>query len=134
MKRIICLVLITIFSLSVCACGAQDNQKDLTISDITNMTVDELKQFYNAEEYVGTPVVERTSVISGGKDAETFRVTRRIYDEEQSKTIFTKEYIVENTIKMHECMWYYPCIFVDNNTPDDYEDDQFVFVFNKVGY
>ena len=151
------MILLAVLSLSLVACGGDkstsaDNtnteteengsvtsqttekdlvNKDLTYSDLVNMTVDEMKQYYNADELIGTPTIKMNYVSSKGKGAETFRVSREIYDDNGTIT-FEKEYYIENTIGLGECLCPCYCIFVDNNTPDDYEDDQFAFVFYWV--
>lgn len=139
MKKKIVLILATLMCVSLCACGGSKTtsdkkdlvNKDLTISDLENMTVDEMKQYYNADELIGTPTIESQYVSSKGSDAETFSVSREIYNDRAALT-FEKEYYIENTIGLGECICKKYCIFVDNNTPDNYEDDQFAFVFYWV--
>lgn len=139
MKKKIVLILATLMCVSLCACGGSKTtsdkkdlvNKDLTISDLENMTVDEMKQYYNADELIGTPTMETQHFSCKGSDAETFTVRREILDD-RLNIIFEKEYYIENTIGLNECVCPKYCIFVDNNTPDNYEDDQFAFVFYWV--
>lgn len=153
MKKKLILILATLMCVSLCSCGNSDStsdnnteikkeestsasntntetdlvNKDLTYNDLRNMTVDEMKQYYNEDELIGTPTMEFQYVSCKGRDADTFRVTRRI--EVTPGEIY---HHVENTIRLGECLQPYYCIFVDNNTPDNYEDDQFAYIFYWV--
>jgi hypothetical protein len=151
MKKKIVLILAILMCISLCACGGSEstsNSENKVVeqnddkgngftpnqpSDTSNkvetevenvvseMTVEEMMQYYDAEQYVGTPSVKKMMFlyISGNDDYYCFVDEADIFSG-NLRVEYDERLTVGDT---------YKCIVCDNDTPDFTRDDIVVYVF-----
>lgn len=81
------------------------------------MSVEEMKEYYNDNQFVGTPRVEMVKVL---------------YDELQELWLIHVDSMSANVPIENlglERNAHYNCIITDNGTPDDYSDDEIAYIF-----
>lgn len=90
-----------------------ETEKEVVVS--LEMSVEEMKEYYNDNEFVGTPRVETLQAYVMGENVllenDNFSIT------------------IQDTSKNLKDWKWYECIVVDNGTPDDLSDDEVAYIF-----
>ena len=142
MKKIICLLLVAMMCISLCACGGSESasgdnkengfspsqvtEKGETEENNTETTeeidVENLEKYYDTSKFVGTPrlVVMQAELVTENKEVITISPLSSQHDG------VCAHIPNDNTLKS----WAkYNCIITDNNTPDDKTDDELAYIF-----
>lgn len=82
------------------------------------MTVEEMKEYYNDNQFVGTPSCEVWKVKQWGPVTKI----NRYLDDGNFPISFEQDLSLEDGKS-------YICIITDNGTPDDYSDDELAYIF-----
>lgn len=91
-----------------------DNVKE----NIEEIAEDDLTQYYDVEQYVGTPRIETFTCLRSNENGTAFRNDNYDY----IRIAYTDKVEVRES---------YDCVLVDNNTPDNIHDDVIVYVFTE---
>ena len=127
MKKLISLLLIAMMCISLCACGGtessggEDKETEILSMD---MTEEQLKKYYDTTKFTGTPRIGKIKVYKVDKENNTATYTCGEIDTTLTKQ--TMEYV-----EGFNEGYFYRCILVDNNTPDNVGDDAVAYVFLK---
>ena len=90
-----------------------ETEEEVVVS--LEMSVEEMKEYYNDNQFVGTPRVE---------------VLEYLHNEYLTCVYLESgECIVFDEVKECECYKHYAFIIVDNGTPDDDSDDEIAYIF-----
>ena len=128
------LLLITIFSAFLCACGgkeASDRKEDP--ADISSITIEEMKEYYDSDEFPGTPYLgvarAQQEKLLGHWVLSVFNKETYPTDGESTDNhIFIDgDYVSDFEMERRGV---YDCILTDNNTPDTDADDELVYIFS----
>ena len=88
----------------------------------TNMTIEEMKQYYDTTKFVGTPriVILEAELVTDSMDVITLSPLSSEHDGICAH--------IPNNHTLKSWTRYY-CIITDNNTPDDKMDDELAYIF-----
>lgn len=147
MKKILVFILATLMCISLCACGGNesasgDNKDGITPNQPTetteqkdtetqqeekspsDMTVEEMKNYYDPEKFLGTPRLVNAELYDAPN--EVIKVIDRTVAE-----YMEYEIAVPEGAKASDFYGMFDVIICDNNTPDDYTDDVVAYIFTE---
>lgn len=138
MKKVMLGLVMVMMLMSLVGCGTVSNDKGYTPEKIVeeenfieedteikfseNMTIEEMKQYYDTTKFIGTPrlVILEAELVSNSKDVVTLAPLSSNHDG------ICVHIPNDNTLKS----WTrYYCIITDNNTSDDKMDDELAYIF-----
>jgi hypothetical protein len=137
-KLVLVLGLMLVMGLSLVGCGSTESKNEVvngggftpnkpsteTVVETETeevvsleMTVEEMKEYYNDNEFVGTPRIEVVKVLY-----DEFRKLWLIHVDTMNADVPIENLGLERDV-------HYNCIITDNGTPDNYRDDTIAYIF-----